>query len=278
MRSCSPLRPAISKPHRLPSPAPDRRESRYPRAVSSDADPPITPLASPGETLGSDAPVLLSGGSFDPPHRAHIDLALAARDRVTPGGWLVFVPAARSPHKKDNPIAPGDDRVAMLRAATQGFSGVLIWTDELDRAARDSARAGRPAPPSYWVQTLRRARRALGGSRDLRFLIGDDQAASFHKWHDARGILRLAEPVVLLRVGDEAALRVSLEASGFWTPDEVSAWLGRVVPGERIDLSATEVRRLLRTGENERRLAEALHPDVLAYIREHGLYTGTPTG
>lgn len=218
----------------------------------------ITPLP-----VGSGArEVLLFGGVFDPPHWAHVELAIAARDAVMgEGAWLVYVPAARSPHKPDGPVASNEDRVAMLRLATSGRARVGIWTDELDRADEG---------PSLWVETVERARRVLDPEATLRFLIGADQAVAFHRWHEARRILELAEPVVMLRdpAPDGASLRERLRETGAWSEDEVEWWAGRVVEHEAMSMSSTQVRRRLAAGEP----IESLDARVRAYIAEHGLY------
>jgi nicotinate-nucleotide adenylyltransferase len=216
----------------------------------------ITPLAVP-----AGAGALLYGGTFDPPHVAHIDLALAARDalaRATGAPWrLVYVPAARSPHKEAGPVATGAQRVAMLEAALEGAPGAVIWTDELDRAS-----AGEP---SYWINTVRRARDALGPGAPLRFLIGADQAVEFHRWREARAIIALAAPAVLARaeIDTPAALAGAMARSGFWTEAELGAWAGWLVDVGALAAASTAARR----GE-----PTPLPEPVAAYIRRHGLY------
>lgn len=159
---------------------------------------PVTPLP-----LGPGARrVLLFGGTFDPPHTGHTRLPAAARDRLWPGrddAWIVFVPAARSPHKTTAARASDEDRVAMLRRAAEGIARAVVWTDEIDRA-RWSASRGVEAP-SYTVDTVDRAREVLPAAPriELRLLIGADQAAAFHRWRSPRRIIALAPPVVMSR-------------------------------------------------------------------------------
>ncbi|MCW5776185.1 MAG: hypothetical protein KIS87_07100 [Phycisphaeraceae bacterium] len=74
----------------------------------------VTPMPVPADAPG----VLLFGGTFDPPHRGHTEPAAAARDAMMPpGSWLVFVPAARSPHKS---AAPATSRAAHRGHAPAG--------------------------------------------------------------------------------------------------------------------------------------------------------------
>lgn len=225
----------------------------------------ITPWPVPDAT----AHAIVFGGSFDPPTRAHIDLALAARDLIDPAAWLVLVPAARSPHKHDGPLAPGADRVAMLAIALRDAPNTAIWTDELDRAADGVA--------SYMVTTLERAAE-VAPTAHLRLLIGADQAVAFHRWRAPRRIIELAEPAVILRapvLSREAFADALIEARD-WSSEEITRWLSRLLPLPPIDASATEARDLLEQNEstscNRGRLQEVLDDRVLEYIAQRGLY------
>lgn len=232
------------------TPAPFAHRTR----VKTPADTPIP--VSPGA-----APVVLYGGAFDPPHIAHTVLPGLVRERMAPGGWLVFVPAARSPLKRASGT-PDPHRLAMLRLAIRELPKAAVWTDELDRA--------RPGEASYWVDTLERARAQLPAV-DLRFVIGADQALDFHRWREPRRILTLARPAVMLRAPAESAesLREGLLRAAYWSEDEVRAWLDAVVTVPLMAVSATEIRAKLASGTKD--LPE-LDPAVLGYIREHHLY------
>jgi len=209
--------------------------------------------------------VVLFGGTFDPPHRAHVELADLARRRVarthanTP--WLVFVPAARSPHKPNPPIASDRQRIAMVRLATADLPRCTIWTDEIDRA-----RAGEP---SYWADTIARAREAVGPVVPLWFLVGSDQAVRFHRWRQPRRILELADPLVLPREPITAAdaLRQAMAETGAWSEPELDRWTRAFVPIEALRAASTAVRE----GGTETP-GTPMAPAVLEYARREGLY------
>lgn len=62
--------------------------------------------------------VLVYGGSFDPPHRAHAVIPLLLAQRLYgPAGHVLYIPAARSPLKETGPVAADEDRVRMLALA-----------------------------------------------------------------------------------------------------------------------------------------------------------------
>jgi nicotinate-nucleotide adenylyltransferase len=221
--------------------------------------------------------VIFFGGTFDPPHLAHVELARRVRDQLEllhgcPGrAWLVFVPAARSPHKADGPVASDEARLELVRIATNGVERAAVWDDEI-------ARSGSSQGPSYTVETLARARGWMndhGGSQTVaRLLIGADQATSFHRWREPRRIISLAEPAVMARGetgADAASISQRMAETGFWSTEELAAWALRIVPVGRIDASASEVRRAFAEG----RSADAeglLAPGVSDAIRRLGLY------
>jgi nicotinate-nucleotide adenylyltransferase len=216
--------------------------------------PPITPWPAPPGTT-----VLLFGGSFDPPHPAHIAVARAARDAaMPPGTWLIAIPAARSPHKSTATSAPANHRAAMLQIALASIEHAAVWTDEIDRPQDANT-------PSFWIDTLHRAINVSGGAA-MRTLIGADQAVAFHRWRQAEEITRLAEPLVVLRKphDTESRLADALRAQSI----DPAPWLGRIAPVDPVPASSTDYRRTLNRA--------LLDPAVAAYIDQQGLYTNGP--
>lgn len=224
--------------------------------------------------------VVIMGGTFDPPHIGHAKLPPKVRDELENAlglkkqAWLVFVPAARSPHKAQGPVASDADRVHMLTLATRDIPRAGVWTDEIDRA-RDASGSG----ASYSVDTLSRARRwldeqGLSGCA-LRLLIGADQAVAFHTWRNPRDILRLAQPAVMVRgdMSNAEALMRKLEHTEYWNAAELSMWRSAIVPVGLIDVSATQVRTALARGD-EGAIGKLLAKPVAAFIQERGLYRG----
>ncbi|RMH28243.1 MAG: nicotinate (nicotinamide) nucleotide adenylyltransferase [Planctomycetota bacterium] len=204
--------------------------------------------------------VLVYGGAFDPPHRGHVEPALAARDAVG-ADWIVYVPASAPPLRDAAPVASGADRMRMLRRALAGRDRASVCDAEL-------ARGG----VSYTIDTLRLVRDRLPAGARLRLLIGADQARQFHNWRDADEILRLAEPVVMVRGGGPDAGDLARDLASRWPAEEAERWRGRVVPTPIVDASSSAVREALARGDDAA-LGSMLATPVLEYIRERGLYT-----
>lgn len=256
-------RAAVGGASRAKRTAPTRRGGRIVRGV----------IRLPRNASGA----IIFGGSFDPPHRWHTTIAAAARRKLFPRtGWIIIIPAARSPFKDRGPQAPDADRLRMLELATAGMQRVIIWTEELDRAA------AKPGQPSFTIDTLRTLRKQLGDRLPLRLLIGADQAAGFHKWKLHREIAALAEPLVVRRppVTRETDLRPILAATKAWTPAELDRWLKRVIDCRTNAVSSTHVRAALAGVDQHNRpgtnLTLCLSPAVLRHAIHSRVYAGVP--
>lgn len=178
------------------------------------------------------------GGTYDPPHVAHLIVAREVAYRLGLDR-LLLIPAAVSPHKRDRDVSPGELRLEMLRAAT-GDDPVLEASDiELRRE-----------PPSYTVDTLRELHQAHPDA-ELFLILGADQIEVFDKWRGPDEIRALATVVGFAREGAAA--------------DGAE----RVVQVPRIDISATEIRRRVAAGEPVRGWVE---DGVLDVIQRERLY------
>ena len=204
--------------------------------------------------------LIVYGGTFDPPHRAHIELPFLASREIGADG-VVFVPAGEPPHKHGIHTSPAADRLAMLRLAVGDRADAVIDTFEIDHAG-----------PSFTVTTLEELRRRWPPGVELRLLIGADMAAGFYTWRDPRRIIELAEPLVMMREPYGVAdLLAHLPAD--LSEAERAAWARRVVKTPRVDVSSSGLRERLATGGYADAAGDAsVSPAVARYIRDHALY------
>lgn len=215
----------------------------------------------------SAAPVGLLGGSFDPVHAGHLQLA---RDALLQLGLaeVRFVVAGR-PWQKGELTAAGH-RVQMVRAAIGGEPRFAIDLREVQRAG-----------PTYTIDTLRELRAALGDDLSLVLIMGSDQFERLDTWRDWTRLLDLAHLAVARRADAVLTPNYTLQElfNMHWAPPAAlrSRAHGCVVEIEMtpVDASASEIRRLLAqppSPQRDARLAEVLPPPVLDYIRAHRLY------
>jgi nicotinate-nucleotide adenylyltransferase len=209
--------------------------------------------------------IALLGGSFDPVHHGHVALAALFADLLQPDE-LRILPAR--PWQKSSLQASDGQRLAMLELAFAGQPfNVVIDRQEIERGI-----------PTYTVDTLRALRRELGDSSSIVFLMGADQLQKLDTWRDWHDLFALANLGVAARPGytleqDRLPPAVAEELAGrLATPADVrAAPHGKVCLAHTlaVDISATEVRNALRTGED---LGARLPPQVLDYIQQHNLY------
>jgi nicotinate-nucleotide adenylyltransferase len=181
------------------------------------------------------------GGSFDPPHRAHVALACAARDalRLDEVRWI----PAGQPWQKAREITPAVHREAMVRLAIAGEPRFVLDRIEL-------AREG----PSFTLDTVR----ALQARGELFLVIGADQYAGLHTWRGWQELLGLVTLAVANRPGPMPPVS-----------PEVLRCPHRVVPLPMLDISATEIRARVALGQP---IDSMVPPSVASYIDQHGLY------
>jgi nicotinate-nucleotide adenylyltransferase len=187
------------------------------------------------------------GGTFDPIHTGHLLLARDALEQARLDAVL-FVPCAQSPLKNKGPRASAAQRVAMLRAALKGEPRFWLSRCELDRPA-----------PSYAIDTAREIKEAFPHAQ-LFWMLGHDQWAQLDQWREPDELRRLVRFIRLPRGGDAAAPRGGTSRS---------ARVLDLPRPRRIDISATEIRRRVKSRQSIDQLVPAT---VAGYIRRHGLY------
>jgi nicotinate-nucleotide adenylyltransferase len=181
--------------------------------------------------------VAVFGGSFNPPHVAHV-LAVALTLSTHDVDRILVVPTFKHPFAK--PLAPYDDRVTMCELA-------MGWLPRVEVSRVEEELGGDS-------RTLRTLEHLAAAHRDwrLRLVIGADILAESSKWFGFEEIARIAPPIVLGRAG-----------------------VGRndAPPPLLPDVSSTEIRTKLAAGATDQ-LVSLVPRAVLAHIAERGLYTG----
>ena len=185
--------------------------------------------------------VALFGGTFDPIHEAHLRVAREAADRFgLDQVW--FVTAGNPPHKPAGSTTPYEHRHRMVELACAADPRFV------------PSRLEEGPGKSYSIDTIGRARQALGPEDVLYFLIGADAFAEIGTWRRSRDVIAAVDFIVVSRPGYEY-------------PVPEGARLHRL-ESLALPVSSSDIRRAFASG----RRPEELPPAVAAYAEEHRLY------
>ena len=219
------------------------------------------------------APILIFGGSYDPVHQAHVEIARffihtfeAQELRIIPAG---------QPWQKSKLVANAEQRCAMLKLAFAEIKETRIVIDlqEITRAEQNIA--------SYSVETLRSLRAELGQEIPLILLIGADQFENLASWRNWQQLFELAHIVVAARPNySDQAQHLDEELAQKWqqtssNPAEMKRYsFGKTWMAKDLawDISATKIREHLLRQDQTLAYASLIPPKVLDYIQSQGLY------
>ena len=192
------------------------------------------------------------GGTFDPVHRGHLQLAAGAVTHLDLERVL-FVPTGRPWLKAGQPLTQACHRLAMVRLAIEGDPKYSLCKIEVDRPG-----------PTYTVDTLEELAREGQWCADDYLILGMDALEHFHRWKGPERILQLTRLAVAAREGHQG---FSLDR----LVDQFRGAAGRVLqlPVNLPEISATEVRRCAGQGGS---LEEFVPAAVAEYIQSAGLY------
>lgn len=211
------------------------------------------------------------GGTFDPIHLGHLDLALAVH-RLLRLDEVLFIPAHTPPHRSEGPRASAYHRFAMVALATESYPAFRVSDLEL-----------RAPTPSYTSVTLEQMTRTGYVASHLYFITGADAFAEIATWHDYPAVLDRSHFVVASRPGYPVlALKERLKSlAGRMRPSDPESLPESLplsillVDVKTTDVSSTEIRARLGRGEE---VSGRVAPAVDQYIRKHGLYRAHARG
>ena len=183
------------------------------------------------------------GGTFDPIHLGHVEVADAVRNALGLDRMLVVV--ANHPwQKQDRPVTPAEDRYAMAAAAVADRPGLEASRIELDRGG-----------PSYTIDTVHQLR-SLEPDAEFFIVIGADVVGGIDTWHRYEELRDLVTLVIVDRPG-----------AGHLDPP--SGWQFVRVAVRPVDVSSTDLRSVLEAGGT---VAGFVPDAVIRCMADRGLY------
>ena len=217
----------------------------------------MAPRAAPQTRAARPAPdgeprrIGVLGGTFDPPHVGHLWLAALAADALDLDRVL-FMPAAKPPHKGGRLISKPTDRLLMTRLA--------IHTDpSFELSALEMERPG----PSYTIDSVAELKR-LYPDAQLFLIMAADSLAQIDTWREPDRLLDEIEWAVGPRTGTELPDRSVLEERFGDRASRV-----HLLTGPALDVSSSDIRRRVAAGHTIRYLVPR---EVEELIIERELY------
>ena len=198
------------------------------------------------------------GGTFDPIHLGHLQVAQAARDQHRLAR-VILVPARCQPMKPSAPDASGRHRVAMIELAIEGQPALSVSDCELDRPGK-----------SFTIDTILEFRAELGPDTELFFILGSDSIRDLPKWHEVERLAELCTLIVAARPGWPMDALDALE--GQLTAERIAAMKTDAVRCTANAAAASEIRR--RVAEDEP-VDDLVPAAVAAYVAKNKLYSAS---
>lgn len=191
------------------------------------------------------------GGTFDPVHVGHLEIARRAREAAALDR-VIFIPAGNPRLKSAEPSSGAGHRAEMLRLAVSDTPGFEVSDIEINRSG-----------PTRTVDTLLELRENLGPGSELFFIMGLDVLARFDQWIEPERVVELARIIVVRRPGYSGFDWDAFYRLNPYARDRVDCIESAA------DVSASELRRRLSTGARTEGL---LPPPVERYIYDNSLY------
>ncbi len=216
----------------------------------------------------------LLGGTFDPVHNGHLDLATQTM-RLFDLQKVLFIPVSQSPHKLQDRPTSSSHRVAMLKLALEREAAFSIDLLEIEKGG-----------VSYTIETLSRLKENHP-ERELFLILGADAFMLMDTWKSFADILKLCHilvgtrPGIKLELSDKLSQTLGLkkarvENNNFKLPISLNPATGKTIQLYQIptqDVSSREIRIRMQAGKEIRNL---LPPAVGHYIMKHRLYSAEP--
>ena len=192
----------------------------------------------------------IMGGTFDPIHMGHLATAESVRE-IFNLDKILFIPAARPPHKVQNHVTPELHRLMMTFLATQSNENFQVSPMEI---LRDGL--------SYTLKTIDELHKKFGSATELFFIIGADSLKDLPTWYHSRELVNKCHFIATTRPNVEVNFS---DVENFFG-DSADEKIHQVTtPG--IEISSTEIRRRVKAGLSIKYLVPEVVEEYI--IKEH---------
>ena len=193
----------------------------------------------------------LFGGSFNPIHSGHINLAVSVMEKLMLDK-VIFIPSGLAPHKSSSEYADSADRLEMCRLATEEYESFEVSDYEINKSGK-----------SYSVYTVEHFRKIFPDD-ELFLMVGSDMLLTFDTWFRYEDILKNAVLAAVSRNGNDF--------DELYKMTKRLSDLGRivVVNNDAITISSSKIRKMIKNNED---IYCYLNRKVVKYIILKNLYS-----
>lgn len=198
--------------------------------------------------------IAVFGGTFDPPHKGHINLANSVINGYH-ADKVLFVPSANPPHKLENKVTTFEHRFTMLKSLISDNENFMITDIEQRRLPE----------PSFTIKTMHEL--SLQYQNDqLYWLIGSDSLINLHTWYKSQEFVNNFNIMTYPRPNKDVTFDM-LRAN--WSVEHSKKLYESILELDCYDISSTDIRNTI--SENKT-LCDKLDQKVIDYIKEFKLY------
>lgn len=184
----------------------------------------------------------IMGGSFDPVHLGHLDMAQKCMEEFSLDK-IMFLPSGDPPHKKN--VTDKEIRIEMLSSAIKDFENFYLSRMEVDRSGK--------------TYTYHTAMSLQESGNDYFFIIGGDSLNTLHKWYKAEELFKIMKFIVVDRqhIDEDGTVAEKMGAELYYSKHT------------GLDISSTLIRERVKKNQS----IDAFVPEnVLEIIKKYGLY------
>ena len=217
------------------------------------------------KSLNSDpvnSAVAVLGGTFDPVHHGHLQLAIDVAERLNLT-QVRLMPSFQPVHRS-NTTATSEQRLKMLQLAVADSSKLVVDDREFRRQGA-----------SYTLLSLEEIRAEIGNETPLFFIMGEDAFSQFDSWHQWQKLVDYAHILVAIRPGKHPKISATLARfadlhgyTGESVPTSAAGniiWMDNVV----LEISSSDIRQRIA---EQRNLSYLLPLKVIDYIEQQQIY------
>ncbi len=197
--------------------------------------------------------VAIFGGSFDPPHIGHIELAKKIISAEL-ADKVLFVPSPNPPHKTDKKLTPFEDRYKMLQLAIAEFA-------EFEISDIENRRTGL----SYTYDTILEIEKQYSQT-EIFLLLGGDSLNMLDTWFNAKELVEKFNFITYPRKGEDISLEY-LQSK--WESKLANKLFNSIVDFPVYEISSTVIRDEIK---NKNISSKHLDKKVLEYINQKNIY------